>query len=333
MKKRIFFLLVLLSLAVPTLSLAMTSGQLNIKREFGENKKMTKFSYVNDAGELTMADDKGYASIVYTYNNNKQIIKYAYLDASGQPVNNLEGYAVKKLSYHKRRLMETAYYDVDGHLAIGTEGYARQTISYISPRKIKKIVNYGTDGELLRSAALFAKYEVTYEQVSAIKRKVEEVYLDADGGLIAGPDGFARATYAYSTGEILKEAAYFDANGRSYFNAKVGYARMERTYRNKSLLLTEAYFDENGDPCMSSSGYASLEYTYETGNSKPIREMYYDENGDAILQSGGYYGKGVIKTGAYQKSTVYYGPDGERGSCTDGYSRVETKTNSHRRTL
>ena len=329
--RRNLLLLLLALFCLPAAARAATSAELHLVQEYDERNQVVISAYVDDNGELQTAEDKGYSWVRYTY-WKANLLKTEYLDPQGRPANRLEGgYAVKETTYDGSwRPVSESYYDARGNKCIGPEGYATRTWQYEFKRKIKEIRNYDEKDEPLRSDTLYAAYIVDYRMVHLAHMMTAETYYDADGNLMMNPSvGFARRELDYNR-TILIHDTYFDEHGEKTVNPKAGYAEMACEYIGKRLMWQE-YYDGEGSLMTGPSGYARIENTYPQGVATydPLKTMYYDPEGKAILQSGGYYGMGYLPgITAKDKRLVYYGADGERGYCKDGYSRVDCFKNS-----
>ena len=119
-KKNIYclFALLILLAVIPSLCFAVESTNLKISNEYNKRGKVTFRSYVDGAGNVTFAEDKGYASVRYTYTSYNNVSKEEYLDENGELVNNSFGYAIRNVVYTGRRnIKEEEFLDKDGNPA------------------------------------------------------------------------------------------------------------------------------------------------------------------------------------------------------------------------
>ena len=235
--------------------IADDKGYATVQYTYIESGKTATTEYLDPAGELINCND-GYAKIVNTYRWNK-IIKTEYLDADGNPVIGPEGYAVLETKYVEGRHQNTweydtegnpvnlhriteygdkdrpglvtadGWYDTDGNPAAGPDGYARVEYSY-RRTMLLRTAYYGPDGKpVFNAKAGFAIKEYT----EAYNRYSELNYYGADGELIAGPDGYARATFTYINGDPnVERQMYYNADGSLFFTNK-GYCGIQRSYK------------------------------------------------------------------------------------------------------
>ena len=212
--------------AAQQIGVAETSTNLQVERELTYYDKVTRLTYLDQNGNPAIADDLGYATVCYTYGSNHQVVRAEYFDVNGNPIDNADGYQLCVQSWSgMNKLIEQAYYNVAGDLAIGPDGYARQVNTYDEGRLLETL-QYGADGELLRSDETFARYTATYFVNKYDKHKKEkEEYFDADGQLLNFKDGYASAHYEYIAETHLCKTTYRDANGEPVMHAALGYAR------------------------------------------------------------------------------------------------------------
>ena len=317
-KLLVFCLLVLLPFAVGQ---GEISTNLYAQKEYNENKKIASLTYVDEFGTPTVAEDLGYATIRYNYRYNRQV-GYTYYDLEGNKVNSTGGWAECRITHSSRGyVIERGYYDADGNLVIGPEGYARQTNDY-ELKYLLKTTNYGPDNKLLRSDKLFAV---------GVHRPVEQNWLNADGEVVPGPDGYAIVRYTYQDNHYLLSKTYYDETDAPYFYNKAGYARVEYEIKNGKT-VKESYFDADLQLNPGPEGYAYVQYAYEAGQTSPTLIQYFSVEGTPYLTDKGYaaiersYGKM-----GWLASESYLGTDGERVRSTDGWSKVNYFYNSKKK--
>lgn len=69
--------------------------KFQVKKTFNQYDQVLTETFVNDAGEPVIADDKGYCTIRYTYNNLNLLKTTEFLNLQGELVTSLDdGYAV-----------------------------------------------------------------------------------------------------------------------------------------------------------------------------------------------------------------------------------------------
>ena len=230
---------------------AEISGMLTVRRQYNRNHYLTQVDYVDANGQVTTAEDKGYATVCYRYDQRNKLTEMAYYNAEGELVNGDEGYARLTQSWNaKRKLLRKAYYLADGSLFIGPEGFAIQENTY-EGTTLMKTAHYGADGLPLHSETLYTYYVNNRYRPENSRRSItpSQEYTDADGNLMAGPQGWARVENGYINEQYLCSTAYYGADGNLFFNEALGYARMEKVYRN--YRFREAYYyDENNKPVL-----------------------------------------------------------------------------------
>jgi len=326
-----FMLALTAGMLIPTASCALSSGELSVQQEYNKARKLLSTTYVDRDGNIAVADDKGYATERHVYDHKNRLQRTEYLDDQGNLVNILHGgYAVRKLGYDaSARVDQETYLNANGQPVIGPDGYAERKWLFFFKKKIQDIWNYDEHGNLLQSDKLYANYHAKYRKVKNNRVLIEEVYTDANGNLFLDPKaGFAHHTLEYEGYRVIRED-YYDEKDQPYLNPKVGFARVEHVYTYGRLKST-AYYDQYGQPVVAEVGYARLENTFssETTENKPLRTMMFDAEGKAIRQKDGSYGRGQLPdSNGFNKRVVYYGQDGLRGYCDEGYSRIDTMKN------
>ena len=231
MRKRIIRLALLLCLLFwAGTAGAELSANLRVKTELHPaNKRVASETYVDDEGKAVVPSDKGYATIRYTYATGNVVAREEYLDENGLPVNSTEGYSVKTYRYTLRMVAEIRYYDRDNQPVNGPEGFTRQETTYRGRRHISTW-SYDTEGN-----------PVGTHRISEYGKNAQltaEAWYDPEDRPAAGPDGYARVEYEYAGREKAK-VAYYDADGKLFYNPKEKYARMESVYKSGKIITAE----------------------------------------------------------------------------------------------
>jgi hypothetical protein len=160
------------------------------------------------------------------------------LRADGSP--NLDpqlGVATRGQVYDKQgNWIEEAFYDARDRLAIGPDGYAKVVLRRHADGS-EEWIHIGTEGKpALNPMRGYAIWKLV---VGKDGSKVES-YHDAEGALMAGPEGYAEVRRRSSDDGTLLEEAFFGPDG-SPVAGPDGFHRMER--KPGSLLKSAKHFD------------------------------------------------------------------------------------------
>ena len=265
---------------------AEISTNLHVQKEYDSNKKVTQLTYVDDSGAVCAADDLGYAIARYQY-RNKRLVRTTFYNAADERVNCAEGWAECAVSYNSRgSVIEKIYYDVQGKPVIGPEGYARQTNEY-NYKTLIETINYGADNKLMRSDTLFAKMTTKFIIDENVRRLLEQSWQDADGNLMAGPEGYATIKYTYKNNHYLESQAFYGADGQLFYSEKDGFACMRREYANGKC-VKESYYNEQDQLAPGPNGYAYAVNTYQAGTIDPVLIQYFSADDTPYLLEDGY---------------------------------------------
>lgn len=107
-------------------------------------------------------------------------------------------------------------------------------------------------------------------------------WVDENGKLTAGPEGWARVEYTYKSNSSRPSTErYFDAEGKPFVTAG-GYARVVRSYGRNGVMTDEAFYDAKNEPCIAACGYASAKLGY-TSVGDVRSEYYYGTKGEKVV--------------------------------------------------
>lgn len=324
---------------------ASDKGYASVSYTYNGSNLLTEISFLDADGQKVNSTE-GYACVQYAY-LQRNVIRTAYLDASGAAVTGPEGYAVQEIKRGNRGVAkETFEYDAEGklqrrcateyvdekrsnliksqtwydeenELTAGPEGYARVIYEY-NKRKKSHVAYYKPDGSLFFNAKDgYAEMEEIYD-----KGVVKELhYYGEERQLIAGPKGFARATYSYAKGgdEIL--TMYYNADGSLFFTNK-GYCGIKQLYKNKKV-VDESYYVDEGVRGYSTDGYSRTTLQYTMWRTIGYQCYYNDKDNLMCPENIGYAKIKNIYNSRYLVRTEYYGVDNKLMLGPDGYAVVE----------
>ncbi len=333
MRKILFLFMVLMTATVcfvcgnsASASASLSAVNVKTQKEYNVAGKVTLQTFVDADGNPVMAD--GYSQIRFTYHQDKKLVKMEYLDLNGNAAENQYGVSVYKQVVNRRNLVvEKQYLNLAGKYVNGPEGFAHEK-SEATPNKryIIETWRYDADGKPVSSDAYPAHYKAkTGKKYEMPNTLIEEAYYDQDGNLMPGPKGWARSETKIIAGTTHKErTAYYDKDGKLYFNKQMGYTKVEYKYKYGRLSET-AYYDENEDPVIGPQGYAKIKYSYQRGNII-VKELYYDDLDNPVKSLAGYYG---VEKEKFRRNQIvrqtFFGEDGKVALNDDGYAQVKKR--------
>lgn len=264
-----------------------------------------RIDYIDDNGNITMAESLGYATAIIKTNGCEKLesfydelgdpvvlrsgycavlrefdksgntIRTVYLGTDGKPVTIHNGYASEIREYNQLGQLDSVrYYNVAGEPACSVNsGYGR-TIQYDENGNQCKVTYINSSGEPMMTQRGYATISQTYYLTDGPEYgKVErEFYFDAMGEpvkLKLGQYGLHKEYDECGRAALL---TYLDADGRPMIISK-GYATVRRTFFSNDHVASERYYDPNGDPCC----LPEEQYGFRWKDGK---QVYLDENGN-----------------------------------------------------
>ena len=160
MKRKIFWIALVLCSLLCLSATAEISTNLKLEKELTTGKRVAKQTWVDNAGNPVMADDLGYCTLVNTYTTGTKLSKTEYFDAEGNPCNNTWGFHVRKLAYDVNNIRLEQFFDVDGNLVNGDKGYAVMEAEWYQGKRHQETRYFTADGEPLRSDTLWVGVDI-----------------------------------------------------------------------------------------------------------------------------------------------------------------------------
>ena len=140
----------------------------------------------------------------------------------------------------------------------------------------------GLTGLLVSYGARAGEGEASNVRISDIydadRNVIEERYLDDEGNLVTGRDGYAFYTKEYDSAGRETRTSYFDTEGMPVMVPSLGYASVSYVYDDHGHRIAECYFGTDGAGLIvPSKGCAGYLWSYDTeGNIS--RETYLNED-------------------------------------------------------
>ncbi len=209
-----------------------------------------------------------------------------YFGTNGAPVAIPAGYAGYETRYDGfGRMTERWYLDVDGKPCTDTNDCAQVCWSYDERGLCTEYAEFDLAGTLF-SNAVHAAVKYVYEYDERGHETVRR-FIDANGAVREGPNGFAIRTMKCDFAGRPVEQAYQDVDGKPVCNREDGVAIERREWDDRGNLVAVRYFDEKDMLCVCSNGYASVETIYDIrGFATNVLHRGVDGNLIALPESG-----------------------------------------------
>ncbi len=256
------------------------------KRTVKENNQ-EKEDFLDELGNIIVADDKGYSTRIITKMDNS--IKESYYDQDGHTVRCKSGYHAVIRSYDQDGyLIRAAYLNNDDSLVMLPQGYAIEEYRFDKLSRKEYVLYYDTleDPVCTKTEGYGKRYE--YD----LKGRIYKItYLDQFGNAMMAENGYAiviRSFYetdGFEKGKIKNEY-YFDAQGKP-IALSLGQYGLHREYNENGENIIITYLDNGGNPIITTKGYTTVLREYQ-GNS--YIEKYFDINGQPFKFPEGQYG-------------------------------------------
>ncbi|MBQ8074344.1 MAG: hypothetical protein IJ231_11345, partial [Clostridia bacterium] len=248
----------------------------------------------------------------------------AALGAGAEISTNLQ----KQTTYTTRSKIKTqSFVDREGNVVMADDlGYATLVNTYTTGTKLARTEYFDAAGNPVNNANGFFARVISY----TMSNIAQESFLDVDGNLTAGPEGYARMEADWHAGKRHLETRYYDAEG-NLFSSDKQYARMTTTYPEKdknpwAKPTSVTYYDADGNMMAGPNGYARVEYEYVPGTTSVCKTTYLNAKGELYYYRKVGYAvfERTSKSGRFIKD-AYYGADGALCAGPNGYAYVEKK--------
>ena len=306
--------------------------------------RVTEAAWVDDQGKTTAGPD-GYAIVRYTYKDRDTT--EMYFNAEGEPCVSAGGYYGRIVTRDaKDRVSGIQYLDASGERMLNMYGYGRVTMVYTSFGELRTLKYYGLGKDTVTVPSLgYAMIEADYSG----KSMTRWTYLDPDGALTEGPEGYA-AVYQKVDGKYkVIQTRYTHADG-SPATCADGWSSSVTERDAKERVISVKYYDESGALTDRGLGYAYEKNEWSgnrqvtvtryslSGEKVPLangafsllktlrddlvtREMYLNASGEPMTDGQGIAGVsyGYDSEGRLE-SVTYLNAAGDRALCAEGYA-------------
>ena len=290
----VFFLALIIGTAISAfMPRPLKSGDLTTQKQKNEN--VIRIDYVDSAGRITVATDKGYATQVETReyesidtqpemqeskgaletqeSRQKSDVKPAhrltcsiitFLDESGQTVALPSGYDEIHRTFNDIGKADTDTYYLNGKQVARKQGYYQYARSYNADGKVSTICYMDQDGKPIDTTSGYAEIRRTYEG-----KGHTDMYFDTLGN--PAKAGLGQYGQKVEKEDDFTITTYLDADGNPADTIK-GYA-IVRKENNKIL-----YFDKYGNPVTIGRGQFGVE------GDEDGQTVYLNEEGEPIFR-------------------------------------------------
>jgi len=287
--KRWLLILLLSLLLLPMGAFAAVSTeltQIRVDTETGYN-----LIYMDEAGQICTATDKGYAAIVRVTGDGHTLEEY-YFNEQGEPVA-VSGYHGKQYLYEVSKLIQVTYVDQDHKPVKNKDGYAISKRVVDDEGHTLQAMYCDEKGDPIMLAG--GQYGVIYTEYDERGRVIRFVNVDRDGNPIMRKEGYSSGKWSYDETGNGRVIMYYDLNGDpAIMGGGYSGARQIRNADNKHIGTT--YLDQDGNPMMLQQGYTTAMYEFDVWDNV-CTITYYDIDGKPVALSRGQYGKAFVYNG------------------------------------
>ena len=129
--------------------------------------------------------------------------------------------------------------------------------------------------------------EAGWQQTVKYGKVTQETWMESDGTVLAGPEGYATVTYSYDKSDTTER--YYDEQGNPY-RMNGGYYGRIVGRDSKKQITGITYLDANGQRTMNDWGYARIRMDYTSFGEVKFLMYYGDNRAPVIVPSLGYAG-------------------------------------------
>ena len=263
-----------------------TSAELKleekIEKDSTTDSSITIYTFVNAAGEMTFAIDRGYAIREAVRNVEGKTIEERYFDADGNPVKLYDSYYGVRYEYHDHEVI-IRYLDSQGNEMLLT------TYSVI----VRTLDDDGRDVDdyyydLDKQPIQYAGYYGMHRDYDNNGWNNRVTYLDENGQPVLCSSGYAIKEYKRDADGTITGEFYFDAQENPTKSSLGEYGQLyERDENGRISQIT--YLDSDGNAATNSVGYAILKRTYYRDGTWNT-DMYFNKAGNPVALSKWQYG-------------------------------------------
>ena len=263
-----------------------TSAELKleekIEKDSTTDSSITIYTFVNAAGEMTFAIDRGYAIREAVRNAEGKTIEERYFDAYGNPVELYDSYYGIKYEYRDHEVI-IRYMDSQGNEMLLT------TYSVI----VRTLDDDGRDVDdyyydLDKQPIQYAGYYGMHRDYDNNGWNNRVTYLDENGQPVLCSSGYAIKEYKRDADGTITGEFYFDAQENPTKSSLGEYGQLyERDENGRISQIT--YLGSDGNAATNSAGYAILKRTYYRDGTWNT-DMYFNKAGNPVALSKWQYG-------------------------------------------
>lgn len=263
-----------------------TSAELKleekIEKDSTTDSSITIYTFVNAAGEMTFAIDRGYAVRKVIRNAEGKALEERYFDVDGNPVELYNSYYGMKYEYRDHEVI-IRYLDSQGNgMPLTTYSIIVRTLD--DDGRAVDDYYYDLDMQPIQYAGYYGMHR-DYDNNGWNNRVT---YLDENGQPVFCSSGYAIKEYKCDADGTITGESYFDAQENPTKSSLGEYGQLyERDENGRISQIT--YLDSDGNAATNSAGYAILKRTYHRDGTWNT-DMYFDKAENSVALSKWQYG-------------------------------------------
>jgi len=235
-------------------------GVCQTRYEYDAKGRLVELSYLDEHATNVVSRREKFAGVRYCYDSCGRVVRKIFIGTDGRPMKLLAGYAEQRIVYDENgQETELSYYDECGRPACDEGG-----ISVVRKIRVGRNVveerNYAADGRLKRRVAGCAISRFKYEDYRG--NRTEERYFDEKDCPLFLPNRGTGLRWKYDGRGLLIEELYLGANGM--LMAVTGcVARNVFEYDSRGRRISQRGYDAVGRLVENDDGFAGVEWEYD----------------------------------------------------------------------
>ena len=258
----------------------------SLQRVVSQSDEFIRVDYLNELGELTLADDLHYATMIETKGDHTTLTEY--YDAAGNPIEQEAGYYAVLSSYNELgQKVKITYLNKHHNPTVISTGYSIAKQFYNDNNQLERVLLYDIHEEAIQTSPFGYGYELEYNEAG---KRSKVIFLDSNGEPLITSQGFAIQVFEYyRVGNTNCEYLFYCDEEEQPIALSQGQFGIRREYDEYGRTSKITYLDANRQALSIIKGYAIIEYTWYDDDT--IRtELYFDQNGNPVKLAEGQYG-------------------------------------------
>ena len=250
---------------------------------YGDRDQVVRREYRDAAGQL-VPGPAGYPAATLEYDDRGELRRILYLGPDDKPWRNEAGrYGLAKTRDDRRLVVAESYLDASGNplpveAAPGELGWTTAVATYDDRGLVTRWRWLDSEGRPTRNRSGFARSEQTYD---ARGNRTSAAYFAPDDSPALHKEGNAKVVWEYTDGDVEKDGAFYDLDGRLKVIPKYGYARRLREVDRWGNIIRLEYRGADDKPMIGPEGFAWAEL--DPDNNQRNKDMrWFDVAGQRI---------------------------------------------------